>query len=116
MASGPHVRLAPLYDIASILPYDHVDPRKVKLAMKVGGAYKLDQIGLRQWQKFSRETRADADLVTATLISMAGQIPDLVNEIRARAQKEGLENAVIERLAAALTKRARDCERVLKGT
>ncbi|UFW51166.1 MULTISPECIES: type II toxin-antitoxin system HipA family toxin [Bradyrhizobium] len=116
LASGPHVRLAPLYDIASILPYDHVDPRKVKLAMKVGGEYKLDQIGLRQWQKFSRETRADADVVTATLISMAGQIPDLVNDIRARAQKEGLENAVIERLAAALTKRAQDCERVLKGT
>ncbi|QOZ66550.1 type II toxin-antitoxin system HipA family toxin [Bradyrhizobium arachidis] len=116
LASGPHVRLAPLYDIASILPYDHVDPRKVKLAMKVGGEYKLDQIGLRQWQKFSRETRADADVVTATLISMAGQIPDLVNDTRARAQKEGLENAVIERLAAALTKRAQDCERVLKGT
>ncbi|MGY4627250.1 hypothetical protein [Bradyrhizobium sp. USDA 4486] len=62
-----------------------VDPRKVKLAMKVGGEYKLDQIGLRQWQKFSRETRADADVVTATLISIAGQIPDHVNEIRARA-------------------------------
>ncbi|MBB4259916.1 type II toxin-antitoxin system HipA family toxin [Bradyrhizobium sp. CIR3A] len=116
LAGGPHVRLAPLYDIASILPYDHVDQRKVKLAMKVGGEYKLDQIGLRQWQKFARETRADADVVIGTLISMAGQIPDLVNDIRARAQKEGLENAVIERLATALTKRAQDCERLLKGT
>ncbi|MCP3367670.1 HipA domain-containing protein [Bradyrhizobium cajani] len=55
-ASGPLVRLAPLYDIASILPYDHVDQRKIKLAMKVGGEYKLDQIGLRQWEKFARET------------------------------------------------------------
>lgn len=116
LASGPHVRLAPLYDIASILPYDHVDQRKVKLAMKVGGEYKLDQIALRQWQKFAREMRADADVVIATLISMAGQIPDLVNDIRARAQKEGLENAVIGRLATVLTKRAQDCERVLKGT
>jgi len=116
LASGPHVRLAPLYDIASILPYDHVDQRKVKLAMKVGGEYKLDQIGLRQWQKFARETRADADVVIGTLISMAGQIPGLVNDIRARAQKEGLENAVIERLATALTKRAQECERLLKGT
>jgi serine/threonine-protein kinase HipA len=115
LASGPHVRLAPLYDIASILPYDHVDQRKVKLAMKVGGEYKLDQIALRQWQKFARETRADADVVIATLIAMAGQIPDLVKDIRARAQKEGLENAVIGRLATVLTKRAQDCERVLKG-
>jgi serine/threonine-protein kinase HipA len=57
LASGPHVRLAPLYDIASILPYDDVDMQKMKLAMKVGGEYKLTQIGLREWQKFARETR-----------------------------------------------------------
>ncbi|WP_225124603.1 MULTISPECIES: type II toxin-antitoxin system HipA family toxin [unclassified Bradyrhizobium] len=115
LASGALVRLAPLYDIASILPYDDVDQRKIKLAMKVGGEYKLDQIGLRQWQKFARETRVDADVLIATLNSMAGQIPDLVADIRTRAQKEGLENAVIERLATALSTRAKDCEHVLKG-
>ncbi|MGY3387696.1 hypothetical protein ACVWW6_000287 [Bradyrhizobium sp. USDA 3311] len=115
LASGPLVRLAPLYDIASILPYDNVDQRKIKLAMKVGGEYKLDQIGLRQWQKFSRELRVDADVLIATLISMAGQIHDLVADIRTRAQKEGLENAVIERLATALGVGAKDCEHVLKG-
>ncbi|RQH03581.1 type II toxin-antitoxin system HipA family toxin [Bradyrhizobium sp. RP6] len=115
LASGALVRLAPLYDIASILPYDHVDQRKIKLAMKVGGEYKLDQIGLRQWQKFARETRVDADVLIATLNSMAGQIPDLVADIRTRAQKDGLENAVIERLATALSTRAKDCEHVLKG-
>jgi len=115
LASGALVRLAPLYDIASILPYDHVDQRKIKLAMKVGDEYKLDQIGLRQWQKFARETRVDADVLIATLNSMAGQIPDLVADIRTRAQKEGLENAVIERLATALSTRAKDCEHVLKG-
>ena len=37
------VRLAPLYDVASILPYDEFDMHKVKLAMKIGGEYKLDQ-------------------------------------------------------------------------
>ncbi|WP_271575053.1 HipA domain-containing protein [Bradyrhizobium sp. CCBAU 11361] len=116
LASGPLVRLAPLYDIASILPYDNVDQRKIKLAMKVGGEYKLDQIGLRQWQKFSRELRVDADVLIATLISMAGQIPDPVADIRTRAQKEGLENAVIERLATALGVGAKDCEHVLKGS
>ncbi|WP_283809922.1 hypothetical protein [Bradyrhizobium forestalis] len=109
------MRLAPLYDVASILPYDHVDQRKIKLAMKVGGEYKLGQIGLRQWKKFARETRVDADVLIATLISMAGQIPDLVPDIRTRAQNEGLENTVIERLATALGTRAKYCEYVLKG-
>ncbi|MCP3392387.1 type II toxin-antitoxin system HipA family toxin [Bradyrhizobium sp. CCGB12] len=116
LASGPHVRLAPLYDIASILPYDDGEQQKIKLAMKVGGEYKLSQIGLRQWQKFAREARVDADELTATLVSMAAQIPDLVTDIRARAQKDGLENAVIGRLAKALSTRAKDSERLLKRT
>ncbi|WP_225160046.1 HipA domain-containing protein [Bradyrhizobium sp. BRP56] len=45
LANGPTVRLAPLYDIASILTYDDVDLQKMKLAMKIGGEYKLGQIG-----------------------------------------------------------------------
>ncbi|MGY4298886.1 serine/threonine-protein kinase HipA [Bradyrhizobium sp. i1.4.4] len=71
LAGGPHVRLVPLYDIASILPYDDVDLQKIKLAMKIGGDYKLSQASLRDWQKFARETRLDADKVIAGLISMA---------------------------------------------
>ncbi|WGR93331.1 HipA domain-containing protein [Bradyrhizobium sp. ISRA443] len=116
LASGPHARLAPLYDIASILTYDRVDQRKVKLAMKVGGEYKLDQIGVRQWQKFARETRVDADELIASLVSMAEQTPNRVADIHARAQKEGLDNAVVGRLATLLRKRANDCQRLLKGT
>jgi serine/threonine-protein kinase HipA len=38
-----HVRLAPLYDIASILPYEQFDIQKVKLAMKVGGEDRLSR-------------------------------------------------------------------------
>ena len=34
LANGPTIRLAPLYDIASILPYDQVDTKRIKLAMK----------------------------------------------------------------------------------
>ena len=41
LGDPPIVRLAPLYDVASILPYDEFDLHKVKLAMKVGGKYKL---------------------------------------------------------------------------
>jgi len=113
--SGPHVRLAPLYDIASILPYDQVDMHKIKLAMKVGGEYRLSQIGLRQWQKFARETRVDADELIERLTFMANQLPDAVNAARARAHQEGLDNAIIERLATQLIERAGTCQRTLSG-
>lgn len=115
LGGGPHVRLAPLYDIASILPYDEFDMQKLKLAMKVGGEYKLSLIGLRQWQKFARETRLNADELIARLGSMAKQLPDEADDARKRAQAEGLDKAIIDRLATRLIKRAGECERVLAG-
>jgi serine/threonine-protein kinase HipA len=115
LGGGPHVRLAPLYDLASILPYDEFDMRKLKLAMKVGGEYKLSLIGLRQWQKFARDTRLNADGLIARLGSMARQLPDEANDIRTRAQAEGLDKAIIDRLATRLIERAGACERVLAG-
>ena len=78
------VRLAPLYDVASILPYDDVDFRKLKLAMKIGGEYKLAQIGLPEWAKLARESRLDRDALIARLISMATALPDHMNDAPAR--------------------------------
>jgi serine/threonine-protein kinase HipA len=115
LGSGPHVRLAPLYDIASILPYDEFDRHKLKLAMKIGGEYDLLRIGLRQWQKFAREMRLNADELIARLGSMATQLPDEANEARERARAEGLDKAIIDRLAARLIERADECRGMLDG-
>jgi serine/threonine-protein kinase HipA len=109
------VRLAPLYDIASILPYEGFDMHKVKFAMKIGGEYKLKDIGLRQWQKFAREARVEPDELIARLTSMAKQLPDEVNAARKRARDQGLDAPIIERLAAKLVERAGECERRLSG-
>ena len=113
LGGGPVVRLAPLYDIASILPYDDVDFQKMKLAMKIGDEYRLSLIGLRQWQKFAREMRFDADKVRAGLTKMAEQLPDLVTNVHSQAKKDGLDNATVGRLAKELIARAKDCVRRL---
>jgi serine/threonine-protein kinase HipA len=113
LLSGPHVRLAPLYDVASTLPYDEIDLKKAKLAMKVGGEYELAHIGLRQWQKFAREVRVDADEMIERLISIASQLPDEVSAVRLRAREQGLTNAIVERLATQLIARASNCGRLL---
>src|SRR6185312_2373835 len=44
IAPGGRVRLAPLYDIASVLPYPQFDLARVKLATKVGDKYRLRDI------------------------------------------------------------------------
>jgi serine/threonine-protein kinase HipA len=113
LAGGPVVRLAPLYDVASILPYDEFDLQRVKLAMKIGGEYKLTQVGLRQWQKFARETRVDEGEVIDALDFMIKYLPDDVEAVRARAHEEGLDNQVIDRLADRLIQRTKECHRIL---
>ena len=116
LLSGPQVRLAPLYDVASILPYDEFDLRKVKLAMKIGGEYKLSQIGLRHWQKFARETRVNADALIERFKGMARQLPDEINTARARAHEAGLDHGIVERLAEQLTERTGECSKTLGDT
>src|SRR3546814_16178066 len=44
LLEGPQVRLAPLYDIASALAYPDFHLPKLKMAMKIGGYYRLSAI------------------------------------------------------------------------
>ena len=113
IAGGLRVRLAPLYDLASILPYDEIDLHKAKLAMKIGEEYRLPQIGLRQWQKLAREARLDADETIDRIRTMADQLPDEITDARKRAHAEGLDRPIIDRLASRLTDRATECQRLL---
>jgi len=57
----------------------------------------------------------NADELIQTLTRMAEQIPDEMNAIRLRARNEGLEHAIIERLATQLIERAQACWRALGG-
>ncbi|MBA4332855.1 MAG: HipA domain-containing protein [Brevundimonas sp.] len=45
IAEEGQVRLAPLYDISSALPYDGLQYQRLKPAMKLGGEYYLRDIG-----------------------------------------------------------------------
>ena len=113
LLSRRRIRLAPLYDVASILPYEDFDFQKMKLAMKVDGEYKLSLIGLRQWQKFAREMRIDTDALVERLAAMAERLPDEVNAARAGARSEGLDAPIIGRLAKELIERANACRKSL---
>jgi serine/threonine-protein kinase HipA len=114
MTGEPRVRLAPLYDIASLLPYDkQFDPFKAKLAMKVGGEYQLRHIGIRQWQKLAREIRFDGDELIAGLRDIAQRLPDQITAICTEAYQQGLDKPIIDRLATELVKRAEICRRTL---
>lgn len=113
ISGGPRVRLAPLYDLASILPYDEFDSRKVKLSMKIGGEYRLRDIGLGEWRKLARDVRLDADALVGRIAAIAERMPDEARSVLARAKADGLGQPVVERLVARLGERALACRDTL---
>ena len=108
------VRLAPLYDLASILPYPAVDTSKVKLAMKIGGEYQLRNIGLRHWQKLATELRLDEEKLIDRIRAMAQAMPDQAAAIQKQIEEEGLSHVTITRLCKRLATRAVACQKLLQ--
>jgi serine/threonine-protein kinase HipA len=108
------VRLAPLYDLASILPYPTVDLGKVKLTMKIGGEYRLRNIGPRHWQRLAIELRLDDAKLIDRIRAMALAIPDQATAIQEQIEGEGLSHVTITRLCRRLKTRATACQRFLQ--
>jgi serine/threonine-protein kinase HipA len=112
IGAGGRARLAPLYDLASVLPYHGADVRKQKLAMKIGGKYRLSEIGAHQWAKLGAEFRLDADAVRGRVLRLAEALPDASSSLRAELR---LDAPLLDRLADALAVRATECARLLRG-
>jgi serine/threonine-protein kinase HipA len=110
LGAGPTVRLAPLYDLASILPYPGMRPIGLKLAMKIGGEYGLRNIAQRQWKKLAAETHVNAEELIGTLLAMAESMPDHVATVQKRCTQEGLTHPIIDRLSERLIVWAKECE------
>jgi HipA-like C-terminal domain len=90
LGSGGAVRLAPFYDLASILPYQTVDLQKAKLAMKIGGEYRLRNIGFRNWKKFALDLRLQEGLLIERIRAIAGSLPDHAATIQNELETAGL--------------------------
>lgn len=109
------IRLAPLYDVASALPYESMREQKIKLAMKIGGKYRVRDIGPYAWQKCATELGLDPESVLARVVRMAAVIPDQVSALQKTEQEKGLSHPVVRRLVEEIVLRARRCSRVMEG-
>jgi serine/threonine-protein kinase HipA len=114
LGSQSRIRLAPLYDLASALPYPGVRPIGLKLAMKIGGEYGLRKIAARHWQRLAIEAHQNPDEVLANLRAAAEAMPDRVLAIQKRAKSGGLVHTIIDRLSEKLIARANECRRLFK--
>lgn len=115
IAGGGRVRLAPLYDIASALPYPALEPQKLKLAMKFGGEYRLRDIGPRHLDRFAADVRTKREALRTRAEGMLEQMPGLAEAVLQDVRDEGLDHVLLPRLAAAVTDRAGRLRRQLQA-
>ena len=107
------VRLAPLYDVASVLPYPRFDVNRIKLAMKVAERYRMNEIRRTDWLRLAGQLELDPEPLLERIVHMAEAIPELAPEIGAELQQAGLEDPVIDRLVTRLVGRTRSCLKIV---
>ncbi len=105
------VRLAPLYDIASALPYPRLPQRKLKLAMSIGGEYGLHTIRARHWASLAKEARLPEAEVFRRVVALANACTEHARPLARDLRAHGLEHPILDTLAPAIEKRAASCAR-----
>jgi serine/threonine-protein kinase HipA len=104
------VRLAPLYDIASALPYG-AHERKLRFAMKIGGDY--DVFPSRNiWGRAAAELRIDQRKAIARVRELSEIVVGAFAESAAEPDVVALNRELPSRLAQIITDRAARCARV----
>jgi len=106
---GGRLRLAPLYDLASVLPYDDFEPQRVRLAMKIGGKYRIRDIGRRQWERLAGDLRLDPEETVDRVVELARLVPERSSEVLQIARSKGLTHPILEKLGRALMARSEQC-------
>jgi serine/threonine-protein kinase HipA len=110
LLAGNQIRLAPLYDIASILPYDDSDGHKVKLAMKVGDDYKLRRTDRRSaWEHAADELKLDRHRLIARVLDLAERTPAAFGQAVSDPGISELSTSLPEQLATLVSQRSASC-------
>jgi serine/threonine-protein kinase HipA len=104
LLAGSQVRFAPLYDIASAAAYDDVYLPKLRMAMKIGGEYRIEATTGRHWRRFAEANRLDPDTTIARIDELATRTPDVfstaANDNTVRALRSPLPANLTDRIAA----------------
>jgi serine/threonine-protein kinase HipA len=110
-AERSEIRLAPLYDINSALPY-YDDLRDVELSLSIDGRKAFGDIMRRHWEAEARASRLYADRVVAELRIMMAALPRVAQETLEACRKDGLGHPMLDLLVQRLTERCRKLEKL----
>jgi serine/threonine-protein kinase HipA len=110
LADG-QVRLAPLYDIASALPYG-THERKLQFAMKIGGDYEVFP-ARNTWARAAADLRIDQRKALARVRELTDVVTDAFSDAAADPIVVALDSELPSRLVQIIGDRADRCARVI---
>ncbi|SNY72622.1 HipA domain-containing protein [Paractinoplanes atraurantiacus] len=107
------VRLAPLYDVASSLPFDDMYRPRLRLAMKIGSEYRIEAITGRHWRAFAERNKLDAGRLLARIDDLAARPPEALRQAASAEMVASLGSSLPERLVAEVRDHVTRCRGAL---
>jgi serine/threonine-protein kinase HipA len=114
LLAGGQVRLAPLYDIASALPYGTRE-RRLRLAMKIGGDYRVYPVH-NTWPKAAKGLGIDPELAVDRVFALALRAPDALSEAAGAPEVVKLDSTLPARLVDLVAERCERCIAILHSS
>lgn len=107
LAPQSRIRLAPLYDLASSLPYPKtISPYKANMAMKIGGEYKIKVIKSRHWKTCATDLNIRWPTFKRLFEEITTQLIHFVPVVTQELNDSGLQCPIVDILHDELTNRA----------
>jgi serine/threonine-protein kinase HipA len=116
LLSPGSVRLAPFYDLISVLPYEQLLQRKeARLAMRIDREYHLWKIRRRHWEGLAARCRLDPEPLTRRIVELVSAVPGAIERAAAAVREEGIDHELIDRLETAVRDHSARCLGVLES-
>jgi serine/threonine-protein kinase HipA len=113
LLAGDQVRLAPLYDIASALPYS-AHERKLRFAMKIGGDYRVYPQH-NTWPVAAREMGLDIEVLLSRVLELAEVASDAFADASKSPEVTILKRDLPGRLVDLVADRVTRCIKLLES-
>jgi serine/threonine-protein kinase HipA len=112
----PSTRLAPLYDIASMWAYPQHAARKIKLAMSIGGHYRISEILPRHFGKTALACGLSPTWAHTEVRRMTEMLPDVASQVARTTVVKGMNTKVLDHLIDGIARQCTAARRALKAT
>lgn len=126
LLDGSQVRLAPLYDLVSGLPYfgagnvrtqrpGRLNPVNLRLAMSIGGTAVVREIDRLDWVRLATQLQLEPEPVIERVAEIAQQAPDAMVDVVRRESASEWNSRVPDQMVDGVAKQAWRCQEALRG-